>query len=109
VHACMTGEVKEATMHACLRGEQVRLLTGRWRWKKITGGVEGEQHLSDLMEVDCVTTERGEGRCIRVRESQAGGALRKHAAGRRAGARGAGAVREMGGRMGAERLGHGRQ
>jgi hypothetical protein len=37
-----------------------------------TGGVEGEQHLSDVMEVDCVTTERGEGRCVCVRESQAG-------------------------------------
>jgi hypothetical protein len=38
-----------------------------------TGGVEGEQHHSDVMEVDCVTAERGEGRCVCVCESQAGG------------------------------------
>jgi hypothetical protein len=61
------------------------------------------------MEVDCVTTEKGEGSCVCVRESEAGSALRKHTAGRRAGVRGAGAVREMSGCMGAERLGHGQQ
>jgi hypothetical protein len=38
-----------------------------------TGGVEGEQHLSDVMVVDFITTERGEGRCVCVCESQAGG------------------------------------
>jgi hypothetical protein len=45
-----------------------------------TGGVEGEQHLSDVMEVDCVTTERGEGRCVCVCERQAGGTRMRRSA-----------------------------